>query len=185
MSDNRVAKRYAKSLLELADERNILDAVNKDMQYFSEVIKENRNLLLALKSPILKQEKKKAVLLAIFKDVQELTKAFFNIITNKNRADILPEIAFGFHRQYNVLKGIQVAHITTASPLNEELRNEFVSLIKQISDKEKIQLEETVNDNIIGGFVLTVGDRQIDDSIKSKLNVLRRDLTNNQYVKKI
>ncbi|MGK7389323.1 MAG: ATP synthase F1 subunit delta [Candidatus Cyclobacteriaceae bacterium M2_1C_046] len=185
MSDNRVAKRYAKSLLELADERKVLDAVNKDMQNFSEVVSENRDLMRALKSPIVGQDKKKAIIHAVFADVHEMTRAIFDIIIKKNRAEMLPEIANEFHRQYNLLLGIQVAHITTATPLNEKLRKEFISLIKQISGKDKIQLEEDVNDKIIGGFILTVGDRQIDDSINSKLNVLRRDLTKNQYLKRI
>lgn len=185
MSDNRVAKRYAKSLLDLAKEKGVLDAVHDDMQALNQVVKENRNLLLALKNPVLKQDKKKKILAAIFPDAQDMTKAIFDIINRKNRANVLPEIAVEFHKQYNVFRGIQVAQITTATPLNDELREQFISLIKEISEKDTIQLQEKINHDIIGGYVLTVGDKQIDDSIKSKLNHLRRDLTQNQYVKEI
>ena len=186
MSENRVAKRYARSLIGLANERNELELVHKDMQNFKDTIKESRDLALALKSPVLPTEKKKAILDAVFKDVHQFTKAFFDIITRKNRADLLPEIATEFHKQYNILSGIQVAQITTASPLTSEMREEFISLIKRISDKEKIQLQEKLNKDIIGGFVLTVGDKQIDDSLKSKLNQLRRELVQNKpYVKKL
>lgn len=183
MSEKRVAQRYAKSLLELAHEQKVLEEVHSDMQLFKQTVDENRDLLLALKSPILTQIKKKEILNAIFKDVNKLTNSFFEIIAQKNRAEVLPAIAEEFHRQYNQLKGIQVAQITTATPLDDKMRNEFISIIKKISDKKEIQLKEEVNEDIIGGFVLTVGDRQIDDTIKSKLALLKRDLTKNQYVK--
>lgn len=183
MSEIRIATRYAKSLLELAQEKNVLEAVHKDMQMFAEVVNENRDLDLALKNPVIQPDKKKAILNSIFTKVNPMTKSFFDIVTSKNRSDVLPAMAVQFHRQYNILKNIQVAQITTAVPLDEKLRSEFISLIKEISGKEKIQLTEKVNEDLIGGFVLTVGDKQIDDSIKSKLGQLRRDLTKNQYVR--
>lgn len=183
MSDIRIAGRYAKSLIELAQEKGILEEVHDDLKSFDEVVKENRNLLMALKNPILKPEKKKAILHALFQDVNQLTIAFFDIITRKNRADVLPAIASEFHKQYNIIKGIQVAQVSTAAPLDAALRDRIISLVKDISGKQIIQLNEKVNDQLIGGFVLTVGDKQIDDSIKTKLSHLRRDLTQNQYIK--
>jgi F-type H+-transporting ATPase subunit delta len=183
MSEIRIASRYAKSLIGLAQEKGILEEVHDDMQAFDEVIKENRALLLALKNPILKPEKKKAILNALFGDVNELTKAFFDIITKKNRADVLPPVASEFHKQYNIIKGIQVAQISTAAPIDADIRDRIISLVKDISGKQNIQLNEKVNDQLIGGFVLTVGDKQIDDSLKTKLNHLRRELTQNQYIK--
>lgn len=183
MSDIRIASRYAKSLIGLAQEKGILEEVHNDMKAFDEVVKENRELLLALKNPILKPEKKKAILNALFGDVNELTKAFFDIVTKKNRTDILPAVASEFHKQYNIIKDIQVAQITTAAPLDARLRDRFISLVRDISGKQNIQLNEKVNDQLIGGFVLRVGDKQIDDSLKTKLNHLRRELTENQYIK--
>lgn len=183
MSELRIATRYAKSLIGLAREKGVLEEVHNDMQMFAEVTKENRDLVLALKNPVIKPLKKKAILQAVFKNVNALTTAFFDIVTRKNRADVLPEMASEFHKQYTILKGIQVANVTTAMPLDEKLRRQFTDIVKEISGKQKVQLVEKVEADIIGGYVLTVGDQQIDDSIKAKLLHLRRNLTRNQYIK--
>lgn len=183
MSEIRIASRYAKSLIELAQEKGILEEVHNDMKAFDEVVKENRQLVLALKNPVLQSEKKKAILNALFGDVNELSKAFFDIITRKKRADVLPAVASEFHKQYNIIKGIQVAQVTTAAPLNPSLRERIITLVKDISEKQNVQLNEKVDEQLIGGFILTVGDKQIDDSLKTKLNHLQRELTQNQYIK--
>ena len=183
MSEIRIANRYARSLIELAREKGALEEVHDDMQALHELVRENRQLVLALRNPVLKPDKKKAVLNALFKDAHTLTKTFFDIITRKKRAEVLPEVAAEFHRQYNEIKGIQVAHVTTAVPLDDKLREKIIGLVKKISDKPQIKLIEKVNDQLIGGYILTVGDKQIDDSIKTKMNLLRRELTQNQYIK--
>lgn len=183
MSEVRVASRYAKSLLELAQERGVLENVHDDMQMFRKVVKESRDLELALKNPIIKPDRKKAILKALFTDFSPLTQSFFDIVASKKRTDVLPSVALEFHKQYNIINNIQVARVTTAVALDEKLRSEMITLVKEISGKDKIHLEETVDASIIGGYILKVGDKQVDDSIKSKLGQLRRDLTKNQYVK--
>ena len=183
MSETRIATRYAKSLLSLAHEKGVLDEVHNDMQQFAQVVRENRQLLLTLKNPVIKPSKKKDILLAIFKKLNPMTLSFFEIATRKNRGDVLPAVAVEFHRQFTVLKGIQVAKVVTAFPIDEKLRKEFIDMVKDISDKKEVQLIEKVDKEIIGGFILTVGDKQIDDSISSKLTQLRQDLTKNQYIK--
>lgn len=183
MSETRIATRYAKSLLSLAHEKGVLDEVHNDMQQFAQVVRENRQLLLALKNPVIKPSKKKDILLAIFKNLNPMTLSFFEIVTRKNRGDVLPAVAVEFHRQFTILRGIQVSQVVTAFPIGEKLRKQFNDMVKEISGKTEVQLVEKVDRDIIGGFLLTVGDKQIDDSIKSKLIQLRQDLTKNQYIK--
>lgn len=183
MSEIRIATRYAKSLIELAQEKGVLEEVHNDMQVFEKVVDENRNLALALRNPIIKSDKKRAILKALFKDASPLTTTFFEVVTKKNRSAVLPLVAEEFHRQYTVINKIQEAQIETAIPLDEKMRKEFLNIIKEVSGKDKVELTEHVDPELIGGFVLTVGDKQIDDSIKSKLRLLKRDLTKNQYIK--
>ncbi len=68
MSVESVASRYAKSLIELAEERKVVEAVYQDMLFFNQIAKDNRNLMLALKSPVVRHEKKLGILKAVFKD---------------------------------------------------------------------------------------------------------------------
>ena len=173
MSDVRVASRYAKSLIELADEKGILEKVNNDMLLFIGLCKSNRDFAMAIKNPIIQNEKKLAILKKIFQGkVSELTMKFFEIISRKNRETILPTVAEEFHRQYNAYKGIVKATVVTAFPLDSELRARFTKLVKEVFDKE-VELVVKVDESMIGGYILTVGDKQIDESINSKLKALK------------
>lgn len=184
MAEERVASRYAKSLLELAEEKNVLEEVHGDMLLFSEVCSQNRDFVLMLRNPVVKHDKKKAVLEAIFKDkVDALTIANFDIITRKNREAILPAVAREFHNLYNIRKGIEVATVTTAVPLDKELREEIEKLVQKITSGKKVDLTEVIDEDIIGGFTLKIGDRQIDDSLKTKLKTLQLKFSQNQYIK--
>ena len=183
MSEYRIASRYAKSLLDLADEQGSLEEVNKDMLMFSQLAAENRDLVLMLKSPVVSHDKKLAVLNEIFdKKVHKLTLAIFQILTKKHREAYLVAIATEFHHQYNVRKGIEEATVTTTFPLDAKLRKEFEAIVAKISGK-KVELTEKVDEKIMGGFVLKIGDRQIDDSLSSKLSALRLKFSQNPYIK--
>jgi F-type H+-transporting ATPase subunit delta len=184
MADSRAASRYVKSLLDLAIEKNVLDQVHADMLAFSKVCDDNRSFALMLRNPIIKHDKKRDILEKLFKGkFHALTMAIFDIITRKNREALLPEIAREFHNAYNKVKGIEKATVTTAVPLDQKLRAEFEQMVKQISEKKQVELAEKIDKDMIGGFVLNVGDRQIDASIKNKLKALRVQFNHNPFVK--
>ncbi|MTI20146.1 ATP synthase F1 subunit delta [Fulvivirga sp. RKSG066] len=184
MSEYRVASRYAKSLLELADEKGVLEPVLEDMQQFSKLCAESREFVLMLKNPIIKHDKKNMILKKVFEgNAHELTLAIFDIITKKNRESILPGIAREFQNQYKVQQGIEEAKVTTAVPLSPELKKSLEEVVLKISSKKKVELVESVDKELIGGFILKVGDRQIDDSLKSKLKALELKFSQNPYIK--
>jgi F-type H+-transporting ATPase subunit delta len=184
MSDFRVASRYAKSLLSLAQEKGLLEQVREDMHLFAKVCRENRELVAMLKNPIIKQNKKLEVLKAIFSGkVNEMTIAIFDIITRKNRSNVLPSVAVEFKRQYNVVKGIETAIVVTPVAIDETLRKGFIAMISKISGKSQVELEEKVDASLIGGYLLRIGDKQVDDSLKGKLKDLERKFGENPYVK--
>jgi F-type H+-transporting ATPase subunit delta len=184
MSDLRVASRYAKSLIELAAERNVVGEVYEDMRLFTKVCAENREFELMLKNPVIKHDKKRKILHAIFgKKVNTMTLAMFDIITRKNRESILPSMAREFVIQYNSRMGIEVATVTTAVPLAEELKKELFEIILKIGGKKTVELKERVDPDLIGGFILKVGDKQIDDSIQSKLKMLGHKFSQNPFIR--
>lgn len=185
MSDIRVASRYAKSLIELAEEKGILEEVHTDMQLFLNVTLQNRAFVLLLNNPIVKPDKKLAIINGIFKGkVQELTLAFFNIVASKNRESVLEQIAAEFKNQYNTIKNIQKASVTTAAPLPAGLRLELMQRLAAETGKT-IDLEEIIDPSLIGGFVLRVGDQQIDSSVKYSLRKLKNNFKDNTYINKI
>lgn len=184
MSDFRAASRYVKSLLGLAEEQGVLDEIHKDMQLIDKTCDDSHDLVVMLRSPIIKHDKKRAILVKIFEGkVHKLTMAIIQIVTRKNREALLPEIAHEFHNAYNDFKGIQKATITSTIALDKELRDEIELMVKELSNKKTIELTEKVDKDLIGGFILNVGDKQIDASISSKLKALKLLFSHNPYVR--
>lgn len=185
MSDLRVASRYAKSLIDLAQEKGVLEQVHEDMQLFAKTVKDSRDFKLFLTNPIIKHGKKLVVLKNIFTGkVSDMTLRFFLLITEKNREAILENIAQQFIGQYNLLKGIEKAQVTTAVALNPESRAQLNQKVAQLTGKT-IQLEEKVDPSIIGGFLLRVGDKQVDDTIRTSLRTLKNKFKENPYINKL
>jgi F-type H+-transporting ATPase subunit delta len=181
---SKVASRYAKSLIELAIEQKALELVHNDMQLFTKVCDENRAFTMMLRNPVISHYKKRDILSAVFgSKVHSLTAAIFDIITRKNREPLLPEIAKEFHKAYNKFSGIERATITTVQPLDNSQRESVSQLVQKISGKKEVELFENTNEEIIGGFLLTVEDRQIDATIKSKLKALQLKFSKNPYIK--
>lgn len=106
---------------------------------------------------------------------------FFTILTQKNRESALESMGSEFLVQYNVLQGIQSAEVTSATPLTAESRLEMRKLVTQQTGLTDVELSEKVDPDLIGGFVLRVGDQQIDDSVRTSLRKMRISLQENSY----
>lgn len=175
MSELTVATRYAKSLIDLTVEQKSLEETRKDMVFFSQTLKANYQLQAVLANPIVAHGKKIKILEAIFGDkVSKLTDSFFKIMINKSRSEILYATSKEFINQYNVIKHIIRAYVTSATPLSEENKKKVVSEL-EAATKGTIELHTKIDPKLIGGFVLTVGDMQVDTSISASLNKLKQD----------
>lgn len=178
MSNTRLATRYATPILDLANQNGVLEEVKHDMELFKALCNENKELILMLRSPIVSSIKKSEILKKLFTGrFNALTLKAFNIVTRKGREAYLPEIAEVFLKKYNLLKGIQEVTLVTAVPLTDKLRTEFEQLVKKLSNKESL-IHEEVDPEVIGGYVLKLGDQQIDESINGQLKELELKFKN-------
>jgi F-type H+-transporting ATPase subunit delta len=186
MSNNpRLAQRYAKSLIDLSTEFKQLDVVQQDMTVLKAILK-NRDFVMMLDSPIIKSDKKNKIIGAITGDkVSKLTTTFLHLLCNKNRESNLPGIVNSFLSQYNILKGLHTAKLTTAAPISEDLYKSFVTKIKASSSFDHLNLETCVDEKIIGGFVLEMEGKLIDASILRDLNDVKKQFANNDYIHKL
>jgi F-type H+-transporting ATPase subunit delta len=177
MSEIKVASRYAKSLIDLSLEQKALEEIKGDMQLFVNTLKASSELQAVVKNPIIPLSKKNAILKAIFGDkIHKATSAFLKIVVDKGRAEIIYGTAIEFLNQYNQYKNIIIAKVVSATALNDKARTEIISKVKAITGGEVI-LNESVDANLIGGFILTVGDKQFDSSIASSLNRVKKEFT--------
>jgi ATP synthase, F1 delta subunit len=177
MNENRAAIRYAKATLDYAVEKKAAEAVEKDMRSIAATISENKELQGLLESPIIKSEIKKNVLLEVFKDADEITKGLVQTMLDNKRIAMLQEVAYKYIIQYEKMKGEEVAYVTTAVPLTAELEKKILAQITKATGN-KVSIKNEVDESILGGFVLRVGDTQYDASIANKLNGLKREFTN-------
>lgn len=180
MSVLTLSKRYAHSVFELAQEQNNLEAVKNDMLLLRETIQANRDLNLLLHSPIVQAYRKVTIVTAIFENyLNPLTLKFLTLLCRKRRESVVLDVTEAFLNYYNDFHGIQESTLITASPLDSNLDGMFGFLINQISKTpKKPVLHKKVDPRIIGGFILTVGDKQLDSSVKSQLANIKRTLLN-------
>ncbi|RDC57260.1 ATP synthase F1 subunit delta [Pedobacter chinensis] len=176
MSEIKVASRYAKSLIDLAVENNGLAESYNDMVLFEKVVDETPELEAILKNPIVPLDKKIGILNDIFADkVGKLTLTFFKTVVNKGRSAILFATAKQFVQQYNEIKGIITADVTTATALTAAAKEEIVAIVKRELGANEVIVNEKINEKLIGGFILKVGDKQFDASIANGLSKLKKE----------
>lgn len=186
MPNPRLAGRYAKSLVDLSIERGQLEQVFADMQWLQAVCKSNRDFVNLLRSPIIKADTKQKIVAAVTNGkIGELSNAFITLLISKGRESNLPEIITAFIDQYKVKRGIHTVKLTTASPVNEETKNAIIAQVKKASGFDQIELEEKIDPDIIGGFVLQMGDKLVDASVSYDLKNISRQFDNNDFIYKI
>ncbi len=185
MKGSRSSVRYAKALLDLAAEQNSLDKVYSDMKLVADVCRENHDLSNLLKSPIVKIDKKQAILKQIFTGkISKLSEQFMVLLAAKRRESFLEIIALEFVEQYKIKKNILTAVITSASGLDETLRKKVLEIVKTSANSE-VELIEKINDKLIGGFTLQVGDKRIDASLAKQIRNLAMGFNENPYEKEL
>ena len=178
MAESRAAIRYAKAVLSLATDNKVTEVVNADMKQISSVIAENSDLGAMLQSPVIRSADKKAVLTSVFSGVNAATSNLIDTLITNKRIALLGDVASKYIQLYDQLRDTQVAKVTSAAPLTAELEKKILAKVKELTGKTT-EIENTVDESILGGFILRVGDLQYDASIANKLNKLKREFTLN------
>jgi len=176
MKISKSASRYAQALLDLAIEQNKLDAVAADMKYMATVCAENPDLELMLQSPVVKADKKLSVLNAVFDQFDQLTNLFVDLIVKNGREAYLSQIASSFDVLLKSHQGIVPVTLISAQKLDDKVKKEIVSKV-QASITGTVELTEKIDSDLIGGFIVRMGDTQIDASVASQINKLKQRLS--------
>ena len=176
MSDSRAAIRYAKAILDLSVENKAEEAVEKDMRSVVATISDSQELREMLASPVIQANSKKQALNAIFQGSHSITDGLLSMLVDNKRIGMLNEVALKYVILSEQKKGKDVAIVTTAVPLTSDLEDKVLKQVAKLTGN-KVTIENRIDENIIGGFVLRVGDLQYDASIANKLNNIKREFT--------
>ncbi|MBP2833314.1 ATP synthase F1 subunit delta [Aquimarina sp. U1-2] len=174
---SRAAIRYAKAVLSLAQDKKATGDVQSDMQTIIATVNQSDELKMILNSPLIKNEVKLTSLREIFKNTGDITQKLFDILIHNKRVDLLADVAKQYVVLFDRLHHTQVAKVTTAVPLDKALSDKVSAKVKELTGNEAT-LENIIDESIIGGFILRVGDLQYNASIANKLTNLKRELSN-------
>ena len=175
MNDSKISVRYSRALFQSALEQKILDKVNQDMISISEICKSPETKEF-LQSPIIVPSKKTEIFHKMFAGkVEEITLSLLDLVVKNGRESYLPAIARVFIHETMRYKGITKSVLTTAVRLDEKVKKQISTMISDVF-KTKVELEEVIDTEIIGGFILRVDDNYIDASVRNKLNKIKKEL---------
>ena len=186
MQNPRLAERYAKSLLDLSAELKQLDVVYNDIGLLQSICAQSRDFVLMLNSPIISADKKNKIITAVTEGkISNITQTFIQLLCSKNREANLPGILSSFIEQFNKIRGIHKAKLTTATPVSDAIKESFIQKIKAATDIKNIEIEAKVNEKLIGGFMLEMDGKLIDASILRDINDVKKQFANNDYIHKL
>ena len=178
MAEARAAIRYAKAVLSLATDQKATEAVNKDMKLIVNTIADSKDLREMLQNPVVRSSDKKTVLNQVFKNTSKITANLISTLITNKRIALLGDVASKYNQFYDALIGTEVAKVTTAVALTDSLKTKVLAKVKELTGKE-IEVINIIDESILGGFILRVGDIQYNASIANKLNKLKREFTLN------
>lgn len=178
MAGARAAIRYAKAVISLASDKKATEVVNNDMKLIAKTLAESKDLNNMLQNPVVSSSIKKSVLLEIFKDSNTITGNLIDTLITNKRLPLLGDVALKYNQLFDELTGTQIAQVTTAVPLTDELKVKVLAKVKELTGKD-VEVKNTIDESILGGFILRVGDIQYNASIANKLNKLKREFTLN------
>ena len=185
MSSHRIASRYAKSLIQLANEQGKLADVYDDMKSIDSIFEASRDLKLMFRSPIIPSDKKQTIVTKLFQGkITDLLYRFLTLMISKGRERYFHDMVESFILQYNVIKNITPVTLTSAVKLDAGLVQSILAALKTKEKLGEIELKEVIDESIIGGFILQYGDKMMDSSVVKNLSGLRNIVDDDSYIKK-
>jgi F-type H+-transporting ATPase subunit delta len=185
MLDSIIAERYAKSLFELAEEGKKIDKVKADMDLLLDLIHDSKDFRQLLVSPVIKPDKKVAVLDTLLKaTVDELTFRFYHLLAIKRREKHLEGIAKAYIEKYKEHNKIVTIEIRTVTPLSAEMRNRIIRFMEH-RNGITVDMVETIDPKLIGGFIVSTGNQRYDASLATSIKKLKKEFEENLYIREI
>ncbi len=172
-----ISKTYGEALFELAIEENKVDIFEQEIGALLDIMKQNPEFLQLLNHPKISKEEKLKVVDEVFgKRVEKEILGFLNIIVSKERYKDLVAIMEYFLEEVKAMKGVGVCYVTAPMELKDAQKDAIVAKLLKTTSFKKMEMHYSVDEKLIGGIVLRIGDRVVDSSIQTKLSKLESDL---------
>ena len=175
MLTSKVAKRYAQGLLDFTNESGQTSAVFSDMKDVVKLMSQSPDLNKFFLTPYIDSKKKVEVAKEIFKSLSASSQNLITLIIRQGRESQLKNVAQEFINKVEDINGVQRITLTTATQLSKENLDQILKSTNLVKTDSNFDVKINVNPSILGGYILRVGDQQVDASVKSKLNSIKKD----------
>ena len=175
MGKEQITNVYARALFEAARDAGTLDATGADLSQFAEAMRASSELTAVMHNPQIDSATKKKVVAELTEGADHIFINGLNVLIDKLHADLIHDLNEQFQKLVKQEQGIVEVEITSAVELEEETKAKIRERIEQATRK-KVEIKESVQDDIIGGLVLRFGDVIVDGSLKARLEQLRSRL---------
>lgn len=175
MLTSKVAKRYAQGLLDFTQESGNTTSMFAEMKDVVKIMKDSKELRNFFASPIIDSKKKISAANQIFAQFSPVAQNLVTLVIRQGRESHLEDIAQEFINKVEDLEGVQRVTLTVASELSAKNTEEIIKSSSLVDQTKRYDLKVVVNPDIIGGYVLRVGDQQVDASIRTKLNQVKKE----------
>lgn len=175
MYSSKVAKRYAQGLLEFSSENNSVQEIFGEMKAVAKVLGESKELTSFFATPLIDEKKKAKIADEIFSGFSQTSKNFIKLVIKQNRESELKNIATEYINKVEDINGVQRVTLTSATTLSPEMVNKILKSAEIVDTSKNFELETQIKPEILGGYILRIGDQQIDASVKSKLNQIKKE----------
>lgn len=176
MSDLTVARRYAAALYEEASARDLVERIDEDIELLRKSLEGSRELVQFFETPLISAEKKHAVIDRLFDDrVHDLTARLLHLLVNKGRDEVTPSLARAYRMMRDEQEGIVEANVRLATSLNEGERESLASKLESLTG-QRVRLNTTVDEDLLGGLVVRIGDTVYNGSVRHQLERLRGNM---------
>ncbi|MCJ7932108.1 MAG: ATP synthase F1 subunit delta [Chryseobacterium sp.] len=175
MLTSKVAKRYAQGLLDFTNESGQTATVFSEMKDVVKIMSQSADLNKFFLTPYIDAKKKIEVADQIFKDFSVSSKNLIRLVIKHGRENQLKSIAHAFISKVEDINGVQRVTLTTATQLSKENLDQILRSTNLVKADSNFDLNVNVKPEILGGYILRVGDQQIDASVKTKLNQVKKD----------
>ena len=172
---SRAAIRYSKAIFQIAEESNSLSNIKGDMDSIISAHESSEDFKKLINNTLINYSDKKEILSIVISKMNEKTNNLIDLLIVNKRLSILYDIAHGFNDIYNQENNIARATVVTATPISDKIKNQVLKKIQTLSNKS-VEIENIIDETIIGGFILRYENREYNASLSQRLNKLKTKL---------
>ncbi|MDD3814751.1 MAG: F0F1 ATP synthase subunit delta [Desulfocapsaceae bacterium] len=174
MKQTILARRYAKALFAVGKEEGKFEEYNETLQGVAGLYVSLPQVADALTNPLYPLDTRQKVMVGMIASmgVEKIMANFLNLLVEKKRADILPEVAEEYQSMVDNEKNVSHGSVVSAIELSDALQDKVRAALEKLTGK-KVELTTSVDPSIIGGIIAKVGDLELDGSIRTQLASLK------------